>query len=906
MNNPSVESTVELNGRSHRFTPGESILQLARREIGLRAIPTLCDDPRLAPHGACRLCTVEITQEGSDNPRLVAACHTPVVSGQKINTHSPTLHRLRKNIVELVLTDHPMDCLTCSVNGNCELQKVAAEVGIHKVRYLPGAHHLDRPADHSHPYLRFNPDKCINCARCIRACDEIQGAFVLGMGERGFKSRVIADDFAPFGDSTCVSCGACLETCPTAAIDDRFHSKSLQAEKRVRTVCSYCGVGCNLEVSVVNNEVRSIRAAHDSPVNLGHTCLKGRFAFGFYNHPDRLQTPLIRNNGVLVESSWDEAISLIAAKLNNIREEFGPDSIAGISSSRCTNEENYLMQKFFRAVIGTNNIDCCARVCHSPTALGMQQAFGTGAATNSIEDLAHTECMLVVGANPTSAHPVTGAKLLQAALGGKTLIVIDPVKTRLAQLADHHLQLRPGTNIALLNMMLFFIIEADLVDHDFVARRCHGYQELGDNVRQLDINRLAKITGVPAGVVEAAAHAYGRAKRAMSFHGLGVTEHSQGTPTVRLISNLAMITGNLGRQGAGVNPLRGQNNVQGAADMGCQPHQGAGYLDLSVEENRAHYETFYHSPLSATPGLKIPQMYEAALDNRLKALWVMGEDIIQTEPNTDRVKKAVDNLDFLIVQELFLTETAKRADVVLPGTSSFEKSGTFTNGERRVQRVNASVDPLPGSRPDGQIIIDIMNQMGYPQPDYDPAVLLEEISRVVPFLSGVSWEGLGDYGKQWPVKSDGSETRILHTETFKHGKGILGHFDFEDTLELVEHSDHFPFILTTSRDLVHYNSGTMTRRTHNVEIMEEDTLLINTEDARSRGIEEGDRVRLKSARGEVELSASVSSTIKPGILFTTFHFPEKNVNHLTSDVADHQTLCPEYKVVATDIERVGA
>jgi formate dehydrogenase major subunit len=900
-----------IDGEAHEIRHGETILQFAKRHIGEDYIPTLCDDPRLKPHGACRVCSVEVALQADGPIRTVASCHTPIAPGMYIFAQSESIQALRKNIVELVLTDHPLDCLTCEVNGNCQLQDVAARVGIREVRYWDGGeNHLEREKDDSHAYMRMDLSKCINCARCIRACDEIQGQFVLGMQGRGFSSKIIKDNDLLFGDSSCVSCGACAETCPTAAISDRYQSKAIKADKKVRTICSYCGVGCNLEVAVKGKEVLSIRAPWDAEVNKGHTCLKGRYAFGFYKHPDRLRTPLVRKNGELVPVSWDEAYDYIAEKLNAIKVQYGADAISGISSARCTNEENYLMQKFIRAVVGTNNIDCCARVCHSPTAWGMQQSFGTGAATNSIADLDYTDCMLVIGANPTSAHPVTGAKIKQQAMKGKTLIVIDPVRTVLAELADHHLQLRPGTNVALLNMMQHFIVEAGLVDHDFIESRCENYEELVAQLHQLDIARMEAITGVSAEKVKAAAIAYARANNAMSFHGLGVTEHSQGAKTVMLITNLAMMTGNIGRSGVGVNPLRGQNNVQGAADMGCQPHQGAGYFEMSAPENQAFYANAYGVLSPTSPGKKIPEMFDAMIDGSMKALWVMGEDIAQTDPNTHHVVAALSQLDLLVVQELFITETAKLAHVVLPGASFLEKSGTFTNGERRIQRVNAAVPPLSGTKTDGQIIVDIMNRMGYSQPAYlgedgAPDAILEEISHVVPFFAGVTWQNLGDNGLQWPVQKGGIDTKILHTDTFKRGKGKFHHFDFSETTELLDNAAEFPFILTTSRDLVHYNAGTMTRRTHNSEIVERDVLLINPADAAKKNISSGDITRLFSDRGEVELLAEVSDKVKPGVLFTTFHFPEHMVNNITSSVCDGDTMCPEYKVVAADVERAA-
>jgi formate dehydrogenase major subunit len=895
-----------IDGEAHEIRHGETILQFARRHISEDYIPTLCDDPRLKPHGACRVCSVEVALQADGPIRTVASCHTPITPGMHIFAQSESIQKLRKNIVELVLTDHPLDCLTCEVNGNCQLQDVAARVGIREVRYWDGGeNHLDREKDDSHAYMRMDLSKCINCARCVRACDEIQGQFVLGMQGRGFNSKIIKDNDMLFGDSSCVSCGACAETCPTAAISDRYQSKAIKADKKVRTICSYCGVGCNLEVAVKGKEVLSIRAPWDAEVNKGHTCLKGRYAFGFYKHPDRLRTPLIRKDGELQPATWEEAYDYIADKLNAIKSQYGADAISGISSARCTNEENYLMQKFIRAVVGTNNIDCCARVCHSPTAWGMQKSFGTGAATNSIADLAFTDCMMVIGANPTSAHPVTGAKIKQQAMKGKTLIVIDPVRTVLAELADHHLQLRPGTNVALLNMMQFFILEAGLVDHDFVESRCEDYDELVAQLQQLDIAKLEAITGVPVEKVKAAAIAYARANNAMSFHGLGVTEHSQGAKTVMLITNLAMMTGNIGRAGVGVNPLRGQNNVQGAADMGCQPHQGAGYFEMNSPDIQAYYTQAYGVPSPTSQGKKIPEMFDAMIDGSMKALWVMGEDIAQTDPNTHHVIAALSQLDLLVVQELFLTETAKLAHVVLPGASFLEKSGTFTNGERRIQRVNAAVPPLSGTKTDGQIIVDIMNHMGYAQADYAPDTMLEEISQVVPFFAGVTWDNLGDNGLQWPVQKGGVDTKILHTETFKRGKGKFHHFDFAESTELLDNAATYPFILTTSRDLVHYNAGTMTRRTHNGEIVDRDVLLINAADAVRKNINTGDITRLFSDRGEVELMAEVSDKVKPGVLFTTFHFPEHMVNNITSSVCDGDTMCPEYKVVAADVERAA-
>lgn len=903
--NQTTSKTAQINGRAYPVNPGETILSFIRRNMDQQTVPTLCDAPNLEAFGSCRVCSVEVSRPGSAVKRTVASCHTPIEEGMIIETESESIQKLRKNIVELVLTDHPLDCLTCEVNGNCELQDVAARVGIRDVRYPEGKDHLDRQKDKSHPYMTSDLSKCIMCYRCVRACDEVQGQQVLSVMGRGFDAQIIKGMNQSFMESECVSCGACAQACPTSAISDVFQSKALVGQDKVRTVCTYCGVGCNLEVSVKSGKILSIQAPYNSEVNQGHTCLKGRYAFRFYNHPDRLREPMIKKNGEFEVVSWEEAYDFIAHKLNDIKDKYGPDSIGGVSSARCTNEENYLMQKFIRAVIGTNNIDGCARVCHSPTALGMQRSFGTGAATNSVDDLNDAAAVLIIGANPTEGHPVTGAKLRQHAMKSKTTIVIDPRRTEIAKYASHHLQLRPGTNVAVLNMMLYYIIKEDLMDKSFIENRTEGFEDFKENILSLNIDELEEVSGVPKEQARAAARAYATAPTAMAFHGLGVTEHFQGTYTVMLIADLAMITGNIGKRGCGVNPLRGQNNVQGMADMGVQPYQAAGYFDVNLPEVKEKFTKFYGAEVPLGAGLKIPDMYDAALAGNFKAMWIMGDDLVQSDPNTNKVKKALEAMDLIIVQEIFMTETAKMADVLLPGASFLEKDGTFTNGERRIQKVQQVVKPIGNAKVDGQVFVDIMNLMGYKQADYNAKTMLEEISQIVPFFAGVRWEELGDNGKQWPVLADGTDTQILHVDTFKRGKGKFHFKEYVESPEILENFEDYPFILTTNRVLEHYNAGTMTRRTGNVEIITEDLVLIHPEDAAHYDIESGDKVDIESARGKISIKAFVTDEVRPGVISTTFHFPELFVNIVTSDVSDSIAKCPEYKVVCVKINKAA-
>ena len=903
--------TAFINNTPHEIHEGETILEFVRRvEEDEHVIPTMCQDNRLENFGSCRICSVEIAREENGDKKTVASCHTPVSEGLYIYPHTQKIHRLRKNIVELVLTDYPEDKVFPE-NGKkaTPFQQTIQQIGIPNIRYPQGANHLNIEKDTAHPYIKSDLSQCINCYRCVRACEEIQGEMILGMSGRGFATNIIKGFDETFDTSACVSCGACVQTCPTEALTDKFETKTLLPDSITRTTCTYCGVGCQLEVSVIDGEIKGIQAPETAEVNEGHTCLKGRFAFEFYNHPERLREPMIKRNGTFEEVTWEEAYDYIATKLNSIKKEHGPDAIGGFSSSRATNEENYLMQKMMRVAVGTNNIDGCARVCHAPTAYGMQKAFGTGAATNSIEDLNEADAIFLFGANPLKGHPVTGAKIKQAFMKGVTSIVVDPVKTKLAELADYHLQIRPGTNVAILNMFAYYLIGADLVDTPFILGYTEKYQEFKDHVMSLDMNALSELTGVPKGLVRDAAIAYGRAERAMEFHGLGVTEHFQGSKTVMLLSNIVMMTGNVGRTGVGLNPLRGQNNVQGAADMGVQPHQGAGYLDVNSPEIQNYYaEKYQVSSMPKKEGLKIPMMLNAAINGDLKALYIMGEDTIMTDPNTNHSIKAFENLELIVVQELFMTATCKLADVILPASSYFEKDGTFTNGERRVQRVNKVIDPIGNTKPDGQIIIDMMSKLGYNQPTgpkYDAAKVIEEIADVIPFMSGLTWEGLGKNGLQWPINEDGVGTKMLHVHgAFKKGIGTFHHFDFKESPEIELHINKYPFILTTGRELEHYNSGTMTRRTHNQDLLSKDYLEVNPKDAINKDISDNEMVRIFSERGSVEIPVKYSKNVKRGVLRTTFHQPEIFINIITGSVGDEETLTPEYKVVAVDFEKI--
>ena len=899
-----------INNNPYDIKSNETILEFVRRIENRDAIPTMCQDDRLENFGSCRVCSVEVAREKNGLTKTVASCHTPVAEGLYIYHNTDKMKRLRKNIVELVLTDYPSDKVFAPADKNpTEFQKTIAQIGIPDVRYPKGDDHLDIKPDRAHPYIKSDLSQCINCYRCVRACEEIQGEMILNMSGRGFATSIIKGFDTTFDASACVSCGACVQTCPTEALTDKFETKTLIPDKTVRTTCTYCGVGCQLEVAVIDGKIKGIQAPVTAEVNEGHTCLKGRFAFQFYDHPDRLREPMIKKNGKFEVVSWEEAYDFITEKLLEIKQKYGVDSIGGISSSRATNEENYLMQKMIRVALGTNNIDGCARVCHAPTAYGMQQSFGTGAATNSVDDLKDSDAIFLFGANPVKGHPVTGAKIKQAFMKGVTSIVVDPIETKLAELATYFLQIRPGTNVAILNMIAHYIIKEGLVKEDFINAYTEMYEEFKDHVIHLDMDELAALTGVDKELVRQAAIAYASADRAMEFHGLGVTEHFQGSKTVMLLSNIAMMTGNVGKRGVGLNPLRGQNNVQGAADMGVQPHQGAGYLNVNDPKIQRYYaEKYGVAKMPEKEGLKIPEMLDAALDGKIKALYIMGEDTIMTDPNSNHSIKAFENLELIVIQELFMTATAEMAHVILPASSYFEKDGTFTNGERRVQRVNKVIEPIGNTKPDGQIIIDMMYKLGYKQPTgrhYDAAKVIEEIADVIPFMKGLTWEGLGTNGLQWPINEDGTDTKMLHIDgAFKKGKGKFHYYDFEETPEIVEHGASYPFILTTGRELEHYNSGTMTRRTDNQVILAKDYLEVHPKDAEAKGIKDAETVRIFSDRGSVNIPIKYSKNVKRGILRTTFHQPEVFINIITGSVGDKETMTPEYKVVAVDFEKI--
>jgi formate dehydrogenase major subunit len=898
--------SLEIDGKPVTVPAGTSVMR-ASAELGL-SMPRLCATDSLEPFGSCRLCLVEI--EGRKG--TPASCTTPVEPGMKVTTQNPRLAGLRRGVMELYISDHPLDCLTCPANGDCELQDMAGAVGLREVRYgYEGANHLGETKDESNPYFTFDPAKCIVCSRCVRACEETQGTFALTVKGRGFASKISPGDML-FLDSECVSCGACVQACPTATLTEKSVIAMGQPEHSVITTCAYCGVGCTFKAEMQGNEVVRMVPFKDGKANQGHSCVKGRFAWGYATHKDRILSPMIRERitDPWREVSWDEAIGYAAGEFKRIQAEYGVDSIGGITSSRCTNEETFLVQKLVRAAFGNNNVDTCARVCHSPTGYGLKTAFGTSAGTQDFESVDEADVVVVIGANPTDAHPVFASRMKRRLRAGAHLIVVDPRRIDLVQTphvrADYHLPLRPGTNVAVINALGHVVVTEGLVDEQFVAARCDGptfarWRQFIAEERHSP-EALEDLTGVPAADLRAAARLYATGGNAAIYYGLGVTEHSQGSTMVMGMANLAMATGNLGKRGAGVNPLRGQNNVQGACDMGSFPHEFSGYRHVSDDGVRAVFEEAWNVGLKGEPGLRIPNMFDAALDGSFKGMYIQGEDLVQSDPNTRHVTAGLAAMECVVIQDLFLNETAGYAHVFLPGSSFLEKDGTFTNAERRIGRVRKAIPPKSG-KADWEITMALSNALGYPMHYGHPSEIMAEIARLTPTFAGVTYEKLERLGSvQWPCNEKAPEgTPVMHVDGFVRGKGQFMITEFVATDEKT--TDRFPLLLTTGRILSQYNVGAQTRRTANVTWFDEDVLEIHPWDAENRGINDGDLVALASRAGETTLHAQISERMQPGVVYTTFHFPGTATNVVTTEFADWATDCPEYKVTAVQVRR---
>ncbi len=897
--------TLEIDGVSITVPAGTSVMR-ASTEAGIN-VPKLCATDSLEAFGSCRVCLVEI--EGRKG--YPASCTTPVENGMKVKTQTPKLADIRRGMMELYISDHPLDCLTCPTNGNCELQDVAGLVGLREVRYgYQGKNHLDLKKDESNPYFTYDASKCIVCNRCVRACEETQGTFALTIDGRGFDSRVAAGQNDSFMESDCVSCGACVQACPTATLTEKSVIMMGQAEHSKITTCAYCGVGCAFKAEMKGNEVVRMVPWKDGQANHGHSCVKGRFAWGYATHKDRMLNPMIRKKitDPWQEVSWEEAIGYAASEFRRIQDKHGRDSIGGITSSRCTNEEVYLVQKLVRAAFGNNNVDTCARVCHSPTGYGLKQTLGESAGTQTFDSVMHADVIMVIGANPAVAHPVFASQMKRRLRQGAKLIVVDPRTTEMVKSphvqADYHLKLKPGTNVAIISALAHVVVTEGLCSEAYIAERCdaQSFKDWKEFVSRPENSpeALAEVTGVPAETVRSAARLYATGGNAAIYYGLGVTEHAQGSTMVMGIANLAMATGNVGREGVGVNPLRGQNNVQGSCDMGSFPHELPGYRHISDSIARAEFEARWGVTLNPEPGLRIPNMFDAALDGSFMGLYCQGEDIVQSDPNTQHVASALSAMECIVVQDLFLNETAKYAHVFLPGSSFLEKDGTFTNAERRISRVS-KVMPAKAGYSDWEVTQLLANALGYAMKYAHPSEIMDEIASLTPTFRGVTFKKIEKLGSvQWPCNDAAPEgTPIMHIDTFVRGKGKFFITQYVPTTEKVTRK--FPLILTTGRILSQYNVGAQTRRTENVQWHSEDRLEIHPHDAEERGIHQDAWVGIESRSGQTVLRATITENVQPGVVYTTFHFPESGANVITTDNSDWATNCPEYKVTAVQV-----
>ena len=907
--------TLTIDGATVTVPEGTSVMRAAA-EAGIK-VPKLCATDMVDAFGSCRLCLVEI--EGRRG--TPASCTTPVAPGMNVTTQNEKLAKLRKGVMELYISDHPLDCLTCAANGDCELQDMAGVVGLRDVRYTAGENHFNVrqngeanphyvPADTSNPYFTYDPEKCIVCSRCVRACEEVQGTFALTIEGRGFESRVASGNGEDFLSSDCVSCGACVQACPTATLQEKSIHEMGQPDHSVITTCAYCGVGCSFKAEMKGDQLVRMVPYKNGKANRGHSCVKGRFAYGYAHHKERILNPMIRDSidQPWREVSWDEAFAFTAGRLRGLQQKYGKGSIGGITSSRCTNEETYLVQKLIRGVFGNNNVDTCARVCHSPTGYGLKTTFGTSAGTQDFDSVEDTDVVIVMGANPTDAHPVFASRLKKRLRAGAKLIVIDPRRIDLVKSAHvsaaHHLALQPGTNVAVMTALAHVVVTEALVDEAFVRERCdmQAFQDWAEFVSDTRHSPEATemLTGVPAAELRAAARLFATGGNGSIYYGLGVTEHSQGSTTVMAIANLAMATGNIGRRGVGVNPLRGQNNVQGACDMGSFPHELPGYRHVKDPATREIFETLWGVEIQDEPGLRIPNMLDAAVDGSFKGLYVQGEDILQSDPNTRHVAAGLAAMECVIVHDLFLNETANYAHVFLPGSSFLEKDGTFTNAERRINRVRTVMAPKNGLA-DWEVTQKLAQAMGAEWHYTHPAQVMDEIAATTPGFANVSYDMLEERGSvQWPCNNAAPEgSPIMHIDGFVRGKGNFVVTEYVATDEKT--GPRFPLLLTTGRILSQYNVGAQTRRTENVVWHDEDVLEIHPFDAENRGVREGDWVRLASRAGETSLRAHITDRVAPGVVYTTFHHPDTQANVITTDYSDWATNCPEYKVTAVQV-----
>ena len=900
--------TLTVDGRKVSVAPGTSVMAAAA--LVDNPIPKLCATDSLEAFGSCRLCLVEI--EGRKG--TPASCTTPAEEGMIVHTRTARLERLRRGVMELYLSDHPLDNVGETAPIETEFKAQAEQLGVSGVRYgQEGANHLNAAIDASNPYFLFDPAKCIVCSRCVRACEEIQGTFALTILGRGFNSKVAAGG-ADFLSSECVSCGACVQACPTGSLIEKSVIEMGMPERTVVTTCAYCGVGCSFKAELKGDEVVRMVPYKGGKANEGHSCVKGRFAYGYATHKDRIVKPMLRRRieDPWREVSWDEALAYAASEFRRIQTQYGRDAAGAISSSRCTNEEVFIVQKLVRAGFGNNNVDTCARVCHSPTGFGLSRTYGTSAGTQDFKSVDKSDVIVVIGANPTEAHPVFASRLKRRLRAGARLIVIDPRRIDLVRSphaeADLHLALRPGTNVAVLTAMAHVIVTEGLVNEAFVADRCDAtnFEAWARFVAEErhSPEAVAAATGVDPAGLRKAARLYATGGNSAIYYGLGVTEHTQGSTAVMAIANLAMVTGNIGREGVGVNPLRGQNNVQGSCDMGSFPHEYSGYRHVSDDATREVFERMWGVRLSKEPGLRIPNMMDEAIDGAFKALYIQGEDIAQSDPDTKHITAGLRAMECVIVQDLFLNETARYAHVFLPGASFLEKDGTFINAERRIGRVRKAIEPLAG-KADWETTIALANAMGVPMHYSHPSEIMDEIAATTPTFRGVSYAKLDELGSvQWPCNDDApAGTPVMHVNRFVRGKG---HFMLTEYVPTNERTGpRFPLLLTTGRILSQYNVGAQTRRTANVVWHEEDVLEIHPFDAEQRGIVEGDLVSLQSRTGEIALRARVTERVQPGVVYTTFHHAVTGANVVTTGESDWATNCPEYKVTAVQVRRTN-